>query len=58
VQLAGWGERVPVEQIDTVLDHGSRPPSTGIMIFAWHGLRDDAAKQQATGRYFRRNLVS
>ncbi len=55
VQIADWGERVPVELIEAALDHGSRLPATGIMVFAWHGLREDAAKQQEIGRYFRRS---
>lgn len=35
VQLSDWGEPVPVEQVREVLDHGSRRPATGVMIFNW-----------------------
>lgn len=53
VQISDWGETVPVEQVDAVLDHGSRSPATGVMVFAWGGLRKDAAKIEAIGRVFR-----
>jgi hypothetical protein len=53
VQLSDWGEPVPVEQIEPVLDHGSRLPATGVMVFAWGGLRKDPAKVEAIGRIFR-----
>ena len=39
VQLADWGEPVPVEQFAAVLDHGTRAPATGVMVFAWGKLR-------------------
>ena len=53
VQIADWGETVPVEQIEAVLEHGSRAPATGVISFAWHGLHADAEKQQAIGRFYR-----
>jgi hypothetical protein len=53
VQLSDWGEPVPVEQLETVLDHGSRLPATGVMVFAWGGLRKEPAKVEAIGRVFR-----
>jgi hypothetical protein len=53
VQISDWGEPVPVEQVETVLDHGARLPATGVMVFAWGGLRKDAAKIEAIGRVFR-----
>jgi hypothetical protein len=53
VQISDWGEAVPVEQVETVLAHGSRPPATGVMVFAWGGLRKQPEKIEAVGRAFR-----
>ena len=53
VQVADWGEPVPVEQIDEVLRHGARAPATGVMVFAWGGLRKQPEKVEAIGRTFR-----
>jgi hypothetical protein len=35
LQASDWGERVPVEQVAAVLDHGTRLPATGAMAFHW-----------------------
>ena len=53
VQLADWGERVAVEQIATVLDHGTRPPATGVMVFNWGGLAKAWEKVEAIGQAYR-----
>jgi hypothetical protein len=53
VQIADWGEPVPVEQVATVLDHGARSPATGVMVFNWSGLRKHPEKVEAIGRAFR-----
>jgi hypothetical protein len=53
VQISDWGETVPVEQVATVLDHGSRRPATGVMVFAWSGLRKQPEKVEAIGRSYR-----
>lgn len=53
VQISDWGESVPLEQVGAVLDHGSRAPATGVMVFAWSGLRKDPEKIEAIGRTFR-----
>lgn len=53
VQISDWGEKVPVEQVAEVLDHGSRAPATGIIVFAWGSLRKQPAKVEAVGRAFR-----
>lgn len=53
VQISDWGERVPVEQVATVLDHGGRPPASGVIVFAWGGLRKEPRKIEAIGRAFR-----
>jgi hypothetical protein len=53
VQISDWGEPVPVEQIDEVLRHGARAPATGVIAFAWSGLRAQPRKIDAIGRAFR-----
>lgn len=44
VQLSDWGENVPVAQVRTVLEHGTRLPATGVMVFNWGSLRGQMAK--------------
>jgi hypothetical protein len=53
VQISDWGEPVPVRQIDEVLRRGARAPATGVMVFAWGGLRKSPEKIDAIGRTFR-----
>jgi hypothetical protein len=53
VQLADWGERVPVEQIASVLEHGSQAPSTGVMVFHWSGISKEWEKAEAMKRVYR-----
>jgi poly(3-hydroxybutyrate) depolymerase len=53
VQVSDWGETVSLEQVPAVLDHGSRRPATGVMVFAWSGLRKVPDKIEAIGRAFR-----
>jgi hypothetical protein len=53
VQISDWGESVPVAQVPTVLELGARSPATGVMVFAWGGLRKEPAKIEAIGRTFR-----
>ncbi len=53
VQLSDWGEKVPVEQVESVLDHGSRLPATGVMVFRWGTLRKEPAKVEAMVRFYR-----
>jgi hypothetical protein len=36
-----------------VLDHGSHLPATGVLVFAWSGLRKRPEKVEAIGRVFR-----
>lgn len=52
VQISDWGEAVPLEQVPVVLDHGSRVPATGVMVFAWGGLRKQPEKIEAIGRFY------
>ncbi len=53
VQISDWGESVRPDQVATVLEHGVRRPATGVMVFAWGGLRNQPAKIEAIGRAFR-----
>jgi hypothetical protein len=53
VQLSDWGEPVPADQVESVLDHGSRRPATGVIVFAWSGLRRQPEKVEALGRFYR-----
>ncbi len=52
VQLADWGERVSAEQIAAVMDHASRPPATGVMVFHWNGISKEPAKIEALQRAY------
>lgn len=47
VQLADWGTRVPVEQVQSVLDFGTRAPATGVMVFHWSGISKEWNKVEA-----------
>jgi hypothetical protein len=53
VQVSDWGEAGPLEQVTTVLDHGSRRPATGVMVFAWGGLRKQPEKIERVGEVLR-----
>jgi hypothetical protein len=53
VQLSDWGEPVPVSQIATILENGTRPPATGVMVFTWGGLRRQPDKIEELGRFYR-----
>jgi len=53
VQLADWGEKVPVAQIESVLDHATRPPATGVIVFAWGRLKKRPKKVEAMTRFYR-----
>ena len=53
VQIADWGEPVPLAQVEPVLRLGARKPATGVLVFAWSGLRKQPDKIEAIGRAFR-----
>jgi len=53
VQLSDWGESVPVKQVAPVLDHGSRLPASGVIVFAWGSLREQPAKIEEMGRFYK-----
>ena len=52
VQLADWGETVPVEQVAGALDHGTRLPATGVTVFAWDSLKKQTDKVAALARFY------
>ena len=53
VQLSDWGEKVEVEQVRSVLDHGTRLPATGVMVFAWGSLRRQTEKVDELTEFYR-----
>jgi hypothetical protein len=53
VQLSDWGETVPAEQVKPVLDHGTRAPATGVMVFAWGSLRRQSDKVDEMSKFYR-----
>ena len=53
VQLSDWGEPVSPEQVREVLDHGTRLPATGVMVFNWGSLRAQTDKVEAMAAYYR-----
>lgn len=53
VQLADWGEPVPIEQVPGVLDHGTRSPATGVMIFHWSGVSRQWEKVEVMADFYR-----
>jgi hypothetical protein len=53
VQLSDWGEAVQADQVAAILDHGTRPPATGVTIFAWGSLVPQWDKVEELGRAYR-----
>jgi hypothetical protein len=53
VQLTDWGERVPVEQVEIVLEQASLRPAVGVMGFHWSNLVKEWPKVEAVGRAYR-----
>ncbi|HEX5105272.1 MAG TPA: hypothetical protein VFV87_15740 [Pirellulaceae bacterium] len=51
-QLSDWGSRVPFEQVAAVLDHGTRSPATGVMVFHWSGVSKEWSKVKAMQRKY------
>jgi hypothetical protein len=52
VQLSDWGERVPVEQVEAVLDFAARSPATGLLAFHWSGISKEWDKVKSLKRAF------
>jgi hypothetical protein len=53
VQLADWGPTVETEQIPQILDHGTRLPATGVMVFHWGGISQQWPKIETLGKVYR-----
>lgn len=53
VQLSDWGETVDPAQVAEVLDHGTRLPATGVMVFAWGSLHPQWEKVERMGEAYR-----
>lgn len=53
VQLSDWGETVSVDQVRSVMDHGTRRPATGVMVFNWGSLKGQMEKVNEMGEYYR-----
>ena len=53
VQLSDWGEKVPAGQVEEVLEHGTRSPSTGVMVFNWGSLHGSPEKVEAMAEFYR-----
>ncbi|MFK7777298.1 MAG: hypothetical protein QM501_04160 [Gimesia sp.] len=52
VQLSDWGESVPVDQVESVMDHGTRLPATGVMVFRWGSLHQQTDKVDAMIQFY------
>ena len=50
VQLSEWGEPVPPAQVAEVIDHGTRPPATGVTVFAWGSLVEGLGQGRTAGQ--------
>ncbi len=53
VQIADWGDPVPLAQVEDVVQLGAARPATGVMVFNWSGLRAQPEKIEAIGAAFR-----
>ena len=53
VQLSDWGESVSVSQVEAVMDHGTRLPATGVMVFRWGSLHQQTDKVDAMIQFYR-----
>ncbi|WP_406699389.1 hypothetical protein V5E97_11020 [Singulisphaera sp. Ch08] len=53
IQLSDWGERVTASQVTAVVDHGTRPPATGVTIFNWGSLHQELDKIERLTQAYR-----
>ena len=53
VQLSDWGETVAASQVAKVLDHGTRKPATGVMVFNWGSLSKQPDKIKEMTKFYR-----
>lgn len=52
VQLSDWEMPVSPKQVETVIDHGSRPPATGLTVYSWSGLAKSQEKLERLGNAY------
>ena len=53
VQASDWGEAVTPAAVRQVLEAGTAPPSTGVMVFRWGTLPNEPEKLQVLGEFYR-----
>ena len=53
LQMSDWGEPVTAEQAAEIIEAGTRPPATGVMVFHWNGLAKEWNKITAIGNAYR-----
>ena len=53
VQLSDWGDPVSASQVGAILDHGTRLPATGVMVFVWGTLHPHWEKVEKMGEFYR-----
>ena len=53
VQLSDWGEKVSADDVSEILTQGTKPPATGVIVFAWGSLKEQPEKVEETWRFFR-----
>lgn len=53
VQLADWGPTVSASDVSRIIDFGTRPPATGVMVFHWSGVSQQWDKVEALGKAYR-----
>lgn len=53
VQLSDWGEEVSKEEVETIIEMGSRAPASGVIVFAWGSLKEQPDKVNELWRVFR-----
>lgn len=53
VQLSDWGTEVPASQVAEILEAGTRPPSTGVMFFAWGSLKEHTDRVGELSKFYK-----
>ena len=53
LQMSDWGEPVTADQAAAIIEAGTRPPATGVMVFHWNGLAQEWDKVTAIGNAYR-----
>jgi len=54
VQVSDWGGEVSASEVSTVIERGTKPPATGVIVFAWGSLKEQSAKVDELWQAFRR----